>query len=180
MKPMLYRCISIVILVVMLFYVEGHAQPLGGEPEIGARPKRRPPRNEKLFSLLGVARARHKKAQIYEEQGKIDLAIAEMRKVLELDIPKNRKAHEVKLYAYNYIADLYLKANQGNKALETINEALKDVPENSLFAAKLYLTMGEIYRRLGQDDKALEAFDKAIANNEQLMQKGGEPLPKKD
>ena len=159
---------------------EAIAQPLDMPPPLDQPRMGRPHRARKIFPLLGIAKARYNKAQIYENQGKIDMAIEEMKKVLDLDIPKDREAFEIKVHAYNYIADLYIKSNQGNKALEIIEKAIEEAPENSVFASRLYLTKGEIYRRLGQDDKALETFDKAIGSGEKLFEKGGEPFQNRE
>ncbi len=179
MKKIFLRTVLILFALLLLYSFEAIAQPLD-MPPLGRPGMGRLHKAKKILPLLGIAKARYNKAQIYENQGKIEMAIEEMKKVLDLDIPRDRKAFEIKVFAYNYIADLYLKSNQGNKALEIIEKAIEEAPGNSVFASRLYLTKGEIYRRLGQDDKALETFDKAIGSGKKLLKKGGESLNNKE
>ncbi|RCK80462.1 MAG: hypothetical protein OZSIB_3208 [Candidatus Ozemobacter sibiricus] len=124
-------------------------------------------RQRKNQILRTRAEAHKNLADLYASQNKIEQAVAELHKILELasqvdDKELHRLGKQIG-HVYMEIAELYLKADQIDKAKSNLQEGadrLKGTqPE---IAARLYLNLGDILRKKGAESEAENAYKKAI------------------
>jgi tetratricopeptide (TPR) repeat protein len=131
----------------------------------------------KMNQTLATAEAHRGLAEIYEGQGKIDEAAAELYKIIELFNSKSqdfanentqRRARVIRniIPVYEHITMLYLKNNKDKDAealLEKgISEYQKDYPGE---IARLMLKLSEIYKKNNRLEKAEELYKKIISLN---------------
>ncbi|GAB4276393.1 MAG: hypothetical protein Kow0029_18310 [Candidatus Rifleibacteriota bacterium] len=146
-------------------------------------PKQRNPEMEKEMkqqnALRAIAEAHKELSRIYESQGKIDEAAAELKKILELFQnsanlkPKGPKAGMMTrkiIPVYHEIARLYLKNNRDEDAEKIMLEGItKFENEDPHAASKLILELSEIYRKNNKLDKAEEMLKKVIEINSKAL-----------
>ena len=131
----------------------------------------------KMRQTLATAEAHRGLAEIYERQGKIDEAAAELYKIIELFNSKSQDFDEEKtqmrsrvirniIPIYEHITVLYLKNNKDKDAealLEKgISEYQKDYPTETV---RLMLKLTEIYKKNNRLEKAEELYKKIISLN---------------
>ncbi|MDD3000235.1 MAG: hypothetical protein PHF29_00590 [Candidatus Riflebacteria bacterium] len=131
----------------------------------------------KMNQTLATAEAHRGLAEIYEGQGKIDEAAAELYKIIELFNSKSKdfanentqkRARVIRniIPVYEHITMLYLKNNKDKDAealLEKgISEYQKDFPSETV---RLMLKLTEIYKKNNRLEKAEELYKKIISLN---------------
>jgi tetratricopeptide (TPR) repeat protein len=131
----------------------------------------------KMGQTLATAEAHRGLAEIYERQGKIDEAAAELYKIIELFNSKSQDFDEEKtqmrsrvirniIPIYEHITVLYLKNDKDKDAealLEKgISEYQKDYPTETV---RLMLKLTEIYKKNNRLEKAEELYKKIISLN---------------
>jgi Tfp pilus assembly protein PilF len=131
----------------------------------------------KMGQTLATAEAHRGLAEIYEKQGKIDEAAAELYKIIELFNSKSQDFDEEKtqmrsrvirniIPIYEHITVLYLKNDKDKDAealLEKgISEYQKDYPTETV---RLMLKLTEIYKKNNRLEKAEELYKKIISLN---------------
>ena len=124
-----------------------------------------PEQREEAQKLMMTFKARIDLADVYAETGKIDEAIAEIKKVLNAEIPSfipAKEAEERKGMLSMKIVDLYFKAGKESQALA---EAESLISKGNLPVTKqghLLTMIGHAYKKKGDNDKAAEYLKKAI------------------
>jgi tetratricopeptide (TPR) repeat protein len=174
----------------------GHEMHPGMRP--GMRPQRGPggdrqgmrkgpPDPEKIkemqrrSSVMAMAEAHKNLSQIYEQQGKIDEAAAELKNILTLissekgsdqENPNESRMLTSKLIpVYHEIARLYLQNNRQADAEKIINEGATRFAETDPAAAsRLLLHLSEIYRGSDDLDKAAKNYQRIIEMNKKVLE----------
>ena len=124
-----------------------------------------PEQREEAQKIMLANKARIDLADIYAESGKVDDAIAEIKKVLSAEMPSFIPAKEVeerKSMLSMKIVDLYFKAGKEEQALA---EAENLISKGNLPVVKqgnLLTMIGHAYKKKGNNDKAAEYLKKAI------------------
>jgi tetratricopeptide (TPR) repeat protein len=134
------------------------------------------------FLYAQMMRAIDEKTNVLLEQGKTDAAAKELERVFTIDIPREHPAYEGKAHLIGKLAAAYAAQGKKKEAVETLEKLLADVPPGSVAEASAWLDAGVVYKQVGLPDKALEAFDRAIALSEKLAKNpprgpAGRPLP---
>jgi tetratricopeptide (TPR) repeat protein len=155
---------------------------LGAQQEPGPRPGGAPfdrdgppPANDAAYLRAQVMRALDAKADLLVAQGKPDLAISELRRVLAFEIPKTHPAFELKARLVGRLASLYAANGKKAEALETIKALLAGVAAGTPAEAGAWLDAGTVYRALDMPDEALKAYDRAIELSTTLARTGWRP-----
>jgi len=131
-------------------------------------------------SVMAMAEAHKNLSFIYEKQGKIDEAAAELKKILSLisnepapvDEPEGGKRRLTgKLVpVYHEIARLYLQNNRTEDAEKIINEGIaRFADDDPAAASRLLLHLGEIYKNSNNLDKAAENYKRIIEMNQKVL-----------
>jgi hypothetical protein len=149
------------------------------------------PLDEALMVPLAQARNHHHKADVLLEEGRLPDAIAALRPILALRFPAGAaEGEDVLLDARARLAKLLVKRGgraELDEALAVVDQGLAGGPRPSFFLANLYTARGEVLEAsarlldLALDSvpsteaarearrAAVEAFDRSIAINEDLM-----------
>ncbi len=147
--------------------------------------------SEPLMIALSQARNYHHKADVYLKDGKLEEAIDSVRSVLSIPFPDSAaEGEDVLLDARARLAKLLLRRAAAptpggrDEALDVIDAGLSGKPRNSFYLANLYRVRGEVLeaRATGLEAsdaaaardlrvKAIEAFDRSIVLNEELLKK---------
>lgn len=150
----------------------------------GMRGQKPDPEMEKMHaqrnSMMAMAEAHKELAGIYEQQGKIDEAAAELKKIITLagsDFGKIATDPGIKqmvmnkiLPVYHEIARLYLKNDRIADAEKVVNEGIAFFEkDNPIAATKLILQLGEIYKKSNNMAKAEETFKRVIELNQKNL-----------
>lgn len=137
-------------------------------------------KRSKINKHLNIAEAHRGLAHMYESQGKIDEAVAELYKIIELFKAKNadlkqddntkRKDRTVKniFFVYEHIARLYAKNQKEQESIKTLKEAIEEYkdqyPED---VGRMMLFLSELYKKNKEYDKAEELYKEVIKLNSQ-------------
>ena len=143
-------------------------RPQGG-PSDGDRSGPPPDR----FPMALVLRALDEKASLLLDQGKTDAALAEMRRALDVDIPKDHPAYEMKAQVVGRFAITLTNVGRKKEAVETIQRLLAEVPPGSVAEAAAWLDAGTVYKQSGAPEEALKAFDRSIELAQKLAKTRG-------
>ena len=154
--------------------------------EAGMRRGQMDPEMEKQMnqrnSIMAIAEAHKQLSLIYEQQGKIDDAASELKKILTLissestpgkDPERERQMLTSKLVpVYHEIARLYLQNKRIDDAEKIINEGItRFADDNPAAATRLLLHLGEIYKNSENLDKAAENYKRVIEMNQKIINK---------
>ncbi|MBU1107193.1 MAG: tetratricopeptide repeat protein [Candidatus Riflebacteria bacterium] len=137
---------------------------------------------EQRKSMMAMAEAHKQLSLIYEQQGKIDDAAGELKKILTLissettpdrDPERERQRLSGKLVpVYHEIARLYLQNNRLEDAEKIVNEGItRFADDNPAAATRLLLHLGEIYKNSKNLDKAAENYKRVIEMNQKILNK---------
>ncbi len=124
-----------------------------------------PEQREEAQKIMMTSKARIDLADIYADSGKLDEAIAEIKKVINTTIPSfmpDKEVAERKSMLSMKIVDLYFKAGKEELALA---EAESLIAKGDLPVTKqghLLTMIGHAYKKKGNNDKAAEYLKKAI------------------
>jgi tetratricopeptide (TPR) repeat protein len=132
----------------------------------------------KINKHLNIAEAHRGLAQMYEEQGKVEEAVAELYKIIELfkakktdltqDEDQTRQNRTIKniFFVYEHIARLYAKNQREEESIKTLNEAIDSYkgqyPEE---VGRMMLFLSELYKKNKNFDKAEELYKEVIKLN---------------
>lgn len=97
-------------------------------------------------------------AGMLEERGKMDEAITEINKALELNT--NSLQNEIKKGAYALLGNAYFKKNDFANAVKSLEEHMKYVNNEDRYNVSCY-SLGTCYDMLGNRSKAIESYNKA-------------------
>lgn len=142
----------------------GGKGPMKRSPEEIAKMKRR-------GALRTTAEAYKNLADLYREQGKIDEAVVQMKKILELadkepEVKEDPKVQEQIGHVYMSIAEMYMSKDRMAEAEAILNEGVAKVKTgNSEIASRLLLNLGNIYRKKGKTAEAEKIFQQIIELN---------------
>ena len=122
-------------------------------------------------ALRTTAEAYKNLADLYREQGKIDEAVVQMKKILELadkepEVKEDPKVQEQIGHVYMSIAEMYMSKDRMAEAEAILNEGVAKVKTgNSEIASRLLLNLGNIYRKKGKTAEAEKIFQQIIELN---------------
>jgi len=151
---------TLAAIALVLFPIALAAQP-GPPPDrhAGGRYQGEPPPPLDASFFLGQAmRAMNEKADLLLEQKQTEAAIQELRRVLGMEVPKDRPVYELKVRLVGRLAGLYATSGKKAEALETLKSLLAEVPTGSPAEAAAWLDAGTAYRTLGMPEEALKAL----------------------
>ena len=97
--------------------------------------------------MLAISRAKnfHHIANVYLQDGNVDAAVAEVRKILTIEFPSGApEAQDVLLDARARLGKLLLGQAKQQAALRVIDEGIASATRESYFLANLYTVRGEI------------------------------------
>lgn len=94
------------------------------------------------------------KQMLYMEMGKVDEAIAEVQKMIELNPEEYRYL--------GILAELYDKKGERDKAMETYEKLAEIDPDNGM----LHLSLSEFYRKAGDKERAFESLQRAFRSTD--------------
>lgn len=117
----------------------------------------------KKFMMLG--KAYNDLANTYVEMGKYDEAIATLKKILDMKLPEFIPQEHVKMkqkMVSMRIIQIYLKAGKDKEALEFANKLIASENLSLEEQSRLYLMIGNIYKKSKNNEKALEMFQKSV------------------
>lgn len=157
-----------------------HGGPGGpGGPGMGPRGKGKPDpaeiaRKQRLMAMKSTAEAYKNLADMYQEQGKIDEAVAELRKILDLTKAIDLKIEPQLAFqiggVYLEIAECYLKKDKFAEAEAIVNEGYERVKsENPEMASRMSLFLGNAYRKAGKTAEAEKFFKRVIDLNAAVL-----------
>lgn len=145
--------------------------------------------DEQLMVTLLEAKNFHHKANVYEMNGELDKAVAEIRKVLTIKFPADApEAAEAVLDARARLAKLLMKLDKLDEAEKVVATGIKSAKSESFFLANLYTVAGQLHEARANklkdsttdadraafkehSRKAIEAFDKSIKINEAIQKR---------
>ncbi len=155
---------------------EGQPVPRPGAPPPHGAPGGVPPAPDPAgFFQAQAMRAMDEKGSLLLEMGKPAEAVAALKDVYSLDVPKQSPLFELKVHVIGSLAKAYLAAGQKAQALETMKGALAEVPPGSPAEAAAWLEAGTVYKKAGLPEEALKAFDKSIELSKKLAAGGFAP-----
>lgn len=110
---------------------------------------------DELENSLGVnEEISMQKQMLYMEMGKVDEAILEVQKMIELNPEEYRYL--------GILAELYDKKGDREKAMETYEKLAEIDPENGM----LHLSLSEFYRNAGENAQAFESLQRAFGSSD--------------
>lgn len=138
-------------------------------------------RRQKMMALKSTAEAHKNLADMYQEQGKFDEAVAEFKKILELTKTIDLKASPEFAFqignVYLELAECYLKKDKFADAEAIVNEGYERVKaENPEMASRMSLFLGNAYRKAGKAADAEKFFKRVIDLNADAL--GAQPAAK--
>ena len=116
-----------------------------------------------------IAEAHFEKADLLAESGKIDAAIQELRQIHKLPFPDDEDVREQLFEVNTTIIELYFEAERFDEADALLRETMQRFAEEPRRLAALHTLMGHALRGRGQNEKALEHFNKAIELGRQAL-----------
>jgi len=163
---------------------QGGPEGPGGKGPMGGSFKHDPEREKQMkrnASLMAMAEAHKNLAQIYEDQGKIDEAAVELKKIIDLaqgQLEKNKDNPFFKqnimskvMPVYHHLSRLYLKNERTDDAEKILNEGIaffeKESPEE---VTRLRLLLAEIYKEKKDTQKAEEAYKRIIEESRKNLE----------
>lgn len=148
-----------------------------GRPRPGAS-------GEASMAFLGVARALHHEADVYESSGDFVRASLAMERVLALPMPADFVARDdLRADAWGRLAELDLRRDDAPRALARCDEGLQATPRESVLQARLYMVRGQALRTLAERahathdetgatrmrEEAIAALERSIAINQRVL-----------
>lgn len=143
-----------------------------------------PSLDEATMALLSAARALHHEADVYESSNDYVAAQRTVQRVLALRAPSAvREVEDVRVDAFGRVAELALRNNEAQTALDRVDEGLREARRDSVLKARLLLVRGRALRALGETAtaqgnadvaaarrrEAIEALEQSIRMNERVL-----------
>ncbi len=114
--------------------------------------------DEPLMLAMSRAKNFHHIANVYLQDGNVDAAVAELRKILTIEFPAGaREAQDVLLDARARLGKLLLGQAKQEDALRVIDEGIASATRESYFLANLYTVRGEILETAAPNQPTDEA-----------------------
>lgn len=144
-----------------------------------------PSLDEATMALISAARGLHHEADVLESSGDIAGAQRAVQRVLGLRAPSAvREIDDVRSDAFGRVAELALRANDPQTALDRVDEGLREARRDSVLKARLLLVRGRALRALGEQAQtrgdattaaarrrdAIEALEQSIHMNERVLE----------
>ncbi len=135
--------------------------------------------DEPLMLAMSRAKNFHHIANVYLQDGNVDAAVAEVRKILTIEFPAGApEAQDVLLDARARLGKLLLGQAKQEESLRVVDEGIASATRESYFLANLYTVRGEILETAAPNQAtdeakqqmrhdAIEAFEKS--NEMQLV-----------
>ncbi|MBF0407751.1 MAG: tetratricopeptide repeat protein [Candidatus Riflebacteria bacterium] len=135
-------------------------------------------KREKIGAMKNTAEAYKNLADLYVEQGKIDEAIANLKKILELSNSSDLKDDPKVLMhlgnVYITIAEIYISKDRFSDAEAIVKEGLEKIKDtNPGMASRMMLLLGNSYKKAGKAAEAENCYKKVIELNSQKSEKPG-------
>jgi len=127
-------------------------------------------RREKMGALKTTAEAYKNLADMYREQGKVDEAVAQLKKILDLstgvDLKETPAIANQLGHVYMEIAECYMSKERFADAEGILSEGFEKVKGlNPDIASRMMLFLGNAYRKAGKVPEAEKAFKRVIDLN---------------
>ncbi len=90
---------------------------------------------------------------VYRTRGNM----SEAERILKKGIEKNRQAGEHTAYLHHQLSIKYIQSSEYDKAADILEDGIRISPDKEI----LYVLLGDAYARLGDFEKAAEAYSKA-------------------
>ncbi len=101
---------------------------------------------EDLMVTLLTAKNFHHKANVFEMNGEIEKAAAEIRKILTIKFPAGApEAVDATLDARARLAKLLMKLNKHDEAMKIVKAGIASAKRDSFFVANLYTVKGQLH-----------------------------------
>ncbi|MFZ2956238.1 MAG: tetratricopeptide repeat protein [Candidatus Ozemobacteraceae bacterium] len=128
-------------------------------------------KRQKMGALRSTAEAHKNLSEMYKDAGKIDEAVAELKKILALssaiDLKEEPQMANQIGNVYLGIAECYLSKDRVAEAEATINEGYEKIktlaPE---IASRMCLFLGNVYKKSGKTAEAEKYFKRVIELNQ--------------
>lgn len=145
----------------------------GGPPMMGKnkgpRPdffkKLTPEQREEAKKFMMLGKSYNDLADVYAEQGKVEEAVAVLKKLADMKLPSYLPAEHIKdkqKMVNMRIVQLYLKCGKDAQALSEAEKLIKNGELGVEEQAHLYSMMGNAYKKKGENEKAGEMLKKTI------------------
>lgn len=157
----------------------------GAQPGCGAQAvEPGPSLDESTMALLTAARALHHEADVFESSSDFAAAQRAVQRVLALRAPASvREIEDVRVDAFARVAELSLRLDDPEAALERADEGLREARRESVLKARLLLVRGRALRALadraqqrGDSEgaaarrrEAIDALEQSIHMNERVL-----------
>lgn len=143
--------------------------PEGMKPGRGGRPdfmkNLTPQQREEAKNLMMLGKSYNDLADVYAESGKVDEAVALLKKLAAMKMPSFIPAEHVKdkkKMVNMRIVQIYLKAGKDAEAIAEAESLVKNGELGVEEQAHLYSMMGNAYKKKGDKEKATEMLKKTI------------------
>lgn len=143
--------------------------PEGMRPGKGGRPdfmkNLTPEQREEAKNFMMLGKSYNDLADVYVEEGKVDEAIAVLKKISAMKLPAFIPAEHIKdkkKMVGMKIVQVYLKAGKDAEALAEAETLVKTGELGTEEQAHLYSMMGNAYKKRGDKAKATEMLKKTI------------------
>jgi Tfp pilus assembly protein PilF len=132
------------------------------DPEMKAR-------REKRGALQTMAEAYKNLSELYIQQGKLDEAVAQLRKIIDLSSSDTSDDPGIGKYlgrVYMEMAEIYMKGNRISDAEAVLNEGIEKSKAGDIdLSSRLALQLGKIQQKAGKADEAEKSFKRVIELN---------------
>ncbi len=137
------------------------------------------------MALISAARALHHEADVLESSGDIAGAQRAVQRVLGLRAPSAvRESEDIRSDAFGRVAELALRLNDPQTALDRADEGLREARRDNVLKARLLLVRGRALRGLGDQAQArgdttasasrrreaIDALERSIHMNERVLE----------
>lgn len=154
--------------------------------EGGGRTEARRAIDTRLLAALGIAQGLQHEADVLEARADHAGARGKIGEILTIDFPNVPEREDVRLDAFGRLAELDLVARDDAAAEREVTRGLAESTRASYFRARLHLVLGRIHearaasaRTAGDEERArdegrraIEAYDRGIAINRQVLGMG--------
>ena len=131
-------------------------------------------RMEKIISMRSTAEAYKNLSELYREQGKIDEAVAQLKKIIDLANSIDEKG-DPKITGnigkvYMQMAEMYFEKNRFADAENVLNEGIEKTKNTDPeLCSRLALHLGKAQKKAGKMAEAEKTFQKVIELNSGKM-----------
>lgn len=124
-----------------------------------------PEQKEEVQRLMMLSKSRIELAEVYAAENKIDEAVAEIKKVLGMELPSyvpKKDAEERRAPLTMKIVEIYMKGGREEQALAEAEGLVKSGLVKTEQLGHVYTMLGSMYRKKGNNEKAAEMLKKSI------------------